>query len=335
MKKTIAFDENKYISLQTQEIKKRLKNFDKVYIEFGGHLLRDYHANRVLIDYKKDTKVKILEKLKKDVGIIYCIYSKHLENGRDYNSNLEFRKLVLNEIDVLRKKFKKIDVVITRYKNEKSGKVFEKEMLNKNIKVYFSKPIKDYPKDVKEILGRNGFIKQPYIKTNQKINIVIGPVANSGKMGVCLLQMFLDSKQNINPGYFKSETFPIYNLPLNHPINLAYEAATADIGDKNLIDPFHKKEYGKVAINYNRDIENFKILKKIIIHIVSKKNKMNEYKSPTDMGINLIKKAIVDEKRIIKACKKEIILRHKTYIKRKEKKEVIEKMKLLLKEIKE
>ncbi|NCP72455.1 DUF1846 family protein [archaeon] len=331
--KKIAFDEDKYIQLQVNEIKKRIKNFDKVYIEFGGHLLRDYHANRVLIDYKKDTKVKILEKIKKDVGIIYCIYSKHLENGRDYNSNLEFRKLVLEEIEKLHKKFEKIDIVITRYKNENSGKVLEKEMKKKNIKVYFSKTIKDYPNDLDEILGQKGFIEQPYIQTNKKINVVIGAVANSGKMGICLAQIFLDSKNKINSGYFKSETFPVFNLPLNHPINLAYEAATADIGDKNIIDPYHKKAYGITAINYNRDIENFKILKKIINKIISKKNKMHEYKSPTDMGINTVKSSIINEEKIKEAARKEIIKRHKKYIEKKEKREVIERMEKILKKI--
>jgi uncharacterized protein (UPF0371 family) len=333
MIKKITFNEDKYIGLQTKEILKRIKYFDKVYIEFGGHLLRDHHAKRVLIDYKKDTKVKILEKIKEDVGIIYCIFSKHLEHGRDYNSNLEFRNLILKEINTLYKKFKKIDVIITRYKGEASGKILEKELIKKNIKVYFSKPIKDYPNNLKEILGKSGFIKQPYINTDKKINVVIGPVASSGKMGVCLSQMFLDSKNKINSGFFKSETFPVHNLPLNHPINLAYEAATADIGDKNLIDPYHKKEYNISAVNYNRDVENFKILKKIITHIVLKENKMHDYKSPTDMGINVIKKAIVDEKRIIEASRTEIINRYKKYIQRKEKKEVIDKMKEILKKI--
>jgi len=333
MEKKISFDEKKYIDLQVKEIKKRIKYFDKVYIEFGGHLLRDHHAKRVLIDYKKDTKVKILEKIKKDVGIIYCVYSKHLENGRDYNSNLEFRELVKDEITKIYTKFKKIDVVITRYKDEESGKVFEKEMKKKKIKVYFSRPIKDYPNDLKEILGKNGFEKQPYIKTNKKINVVIGAVANSGKMGICLSQMFLDSKQKINSGYFKSETFPIYNLSIDHPINLAYEAATADIGDKNMIDPYHKKAYGEIAINYNRDIKNFKILKRIINHIVSKENKMHDYRSPTDMGINKAKNGIVNEKKIIEAANKEIINRHKKYIQKKEKREVIERMEELLKKI--
>lgn len=332
MKKTI-FNENKYIDLQAKEIKRRIKYFDKVYIEFGGHLLRDHHAQRILNDYKKDTKVKILEKLKKDVGIIYCIFSKHLEHGRDYNSNLEFRELVLKEIETLRKKFKKIDVVITRYKNERYAKIFEKKLFEKKIKVYFSRPIKDYPKDLKEILGENGFIKQPYIITDKKINVVIGPVANSGKMGVCLSQIYLDSVKNINSGYLKSETFPVYNLPIDHAINLAYEAATADLGDYNKIDPYHKKEYGKEVINYNRDIENFKILKKIIKKITKKENHMHTYKSPTDMGVNMLKNSIVDEREIIKLSKKEIILRHKKYIEKKEKKETIERMKKILNKI--
>ncbi len=333
MKKKIAFDENKYIDLQVKEIKKRIKHFDKTYLEFGGHLLHDYHANRVLIDYKKNTKIKILEKLKKDVGVIYCIFSKHLENGREYNSNQKFKELVLKEITTLQKKFPQIDVVITRYKNENSGKIFQKELTKKKIKVYFSKPIKNYPNDLNEILGKEGYIKQPYINNNKKINIVIGPVANSGKMGICLAQIYLDSKKNINSGYFKSETFPVFNLPLNHPINLAYEAATADIGDINQIDLYHLKKYGVISINYNRDIENFKILKKIINKIVSKQNYMHNYFSPTDMGINTIKKAIINETRIITAAKKEIINRHKKYIQNKEKKEVNDRMVKILKKI--
>jgi len=326
----IGFDSKKYISLEVNEINKRSNLFDKVYLEIGGHILKDYHASRVLPGYNIDNKMKILERIKDDSEIIYCIYYKYLVSKvKDYNSNKEIHSLVLNELKNLRDKgFKIAGVVITRVEHKNKLKDFKKLLLENDFKVYLATPIKNYPKDIKEILGKSGYKKQPYIKIDRKIGIVTGPFSNAGKMGVCLSQLFLDTKYKINSGYFKLETFPIWNLPLNHPVNLAYEAATADIGDINMIDPYHKKAYGIDAVNYNRDIENFKILKKLISKIVSKHNQMRKYKSPTDMGINLVKQAITNQKVIRQAGIREVQSRYKKYLKRyKEGKENIKTIK--------
>ncbi len=332
----IGFDSQKYINLEVNEINKRANKFDKVYLEIGGHILKDYHASRVLPGYHMNNKMKILEKIKDNSEIIYCIYYKYLiSKVKDYNSNKEIHNLVLGELKLLRQKgFKIAGVVITRVENSKKILDFKKLLVKNDFKVYQTTPIKNYPKDIKEILGKSGYQKQPYIKLEKKIGIVTGPFSNAGKMGVCLAQLFLDTKNKINSGYFKLETFPIWNLPLNHPVNLAYEAATADIEDTNMIDPFHKKAYGIDAVNYNRDIENFKILKKLIFKIVSKDNPMRNYKSPTDMGINLAKSAIINQRIVIDAGIKEVKARYKKYLKRykdgKESIKTIERMNKIL-----
>ncbi|MDD3975990.1 MAG: DUF1846 family protein [Candidatus ainarchaeum sp.] len=311
-----AFDNNKYLELTKKEIKKRAKKFNKIYIEIGGHVIKDYHAKRVLIDYKEDNKIRILENIKKEIEIIYCIYSKHLNPiKKDYNSKKEYPKIILKELEYLKKRFKIAGVMITRCEDEKYALDFKKKLENKNYKVYISRKIKEYPNNIKIILGKNGYLKNEYIKTSKKIIIVTSAVANSGKMSTCLSQIYHDSKQKINSGFLKLETFPIWNLDINHPINIAYEAATADIGDKNQIDPYYLKKHKKKVVNYNRDIENFKILQKIISKITSKKNKMNKYFSPTEMGINEIKKAIINENKIKKASINEIKNRQKKYLK--------------------
>ena len=334
-----GFDSKKYINLEVNEINKRANKFDKVYLEIGGHILKDYHASRVLPGYKKDNKMKILEKIKKESEIIYCIYYKYLISTiKDYNSNKEMHNLFLEEIKLLRKKgFKIAGVVITRVDDSNKIKPFKQLLEKEKFNVYETTPIKNYPSDIKEILGKYGYSKEPYINLERKIGIVTGPFSNAGKMGVCLSQVFLDTKHNINSGYFKLETFPIWNLPLNHPVNLAYEAATADIQDINMIDPYHKKAYGISAVNYNRDIENFKILSRLISKIVSMNNPMRNYKSPTDMGINLAKKAITNNKIVQEAGIKEVKARYKKYLARykqgKESIKTIHRMKEILSKI--
>ena len=318
MEKIKIFDNNKYIENQTKEIKKRLKCFKKVYIEIGGHIISDNHASRVFKDYDKNNKIKIIQKLKKNVEVIYCIYSKHLEkDSADYTKEKQ-QKEVFKEIKYLKNKFKNINVVITRY--NKKNKIIEKfiQKLNKlKFKVYTTKDIKQYPNNLKIILGENGYLKQPYIETTKNIIIVTSHNSNAGKMCVCLSQIYSDLKiKNIEAGYFKFETFPVWNLKLNHPVNLAYESATADLKDCNMIDPYYKKHYNKIAVNYNRDIENFKILKKIISKITSKNNKMRNYKAPTDMGINTIKRAIINDKLVQEKAILEIKRRYKIYLKK-------------------
>jgi len=334
------FNEKKYILEESLAIKKRVSNFDRVYLEFGGHLINDYHASRVLPGYKKHTKLNLLKSFRNDLEIIYCIYSKHLnQKHTEYNSSEDFEDLVSSELRTLEKNgFKINSVVITRFdKSHKDTLDFVKKLRKQKRKVYLTTPIKGYPNNLKIIFGKNGFMKEPYIKTSKKIVIVTGPVANSGKMGVCLSQVFLDSKENIHSGYAKLETFPIWNLPLNDPINLAYEAATADVGDYNMVDPFYKKAYGKIAINYNRDIENFSILLRILNKLPAK-NYMHNYKSPTDMGINKIKDGIIDLDKVHSAAIKEIKRRSQKYLRRYkqgiETKETIERMNNILKKIK-
>ncbi|MEI8364172.1 MAG: DUF1846 domain-containing protein [archaeon] len=332
----IGFDSKKYIELEVNVINERANKFDRVYLEVGGHILKDYHASRVLPGYHKDNKMKILEKIKDNSEVIYCIYYKYLFSAiKDYNSNKEMQNLFLEEIKELRKRgFKIAGVMITRVENQNKIKAFKKLLEKEGFKVYEGTPIKNYPEDLKEILGKDGYNKQPYIKLERKIIIVTGAFSNAGKMGVCLSQVFLDTKHNINSGYFKFETFPIWNLPLKHPVNVAYEAATADIQDINMVDPYHKRAYGISAINYNRDIENYKILSKLISKIVSKNNSMRNYKSPTDMGINIVKKAITNDKVIREAGIKEVKTRYKKYLKRykqgKESIKTIERMKEIL-----
>lgn len=324
----VYFDNKKYIDLTVKEIKKRSKDFDRIYLEIGGHLIKDYHASRILVNYKKDNKIRILNHMKKDIEIIYCIYSKYLDPKKiDYNTSKNYSQLILKELKTLSKRYSIAGVVITRYNNENYANEFIKK-IEKKYKVYLFEKIKKYPNDLRIILGKNGYLKNKYIKVNKKIIILTGAVANSGKMSTGLSQIYHESKLKINSGFVKLESFPVWNLSLNHPINLAYEAATADIGDFNQIDPFYYKKYKKEVINYNRDIENFNILRKIITHIVSKKNKMNKYYSPTEMGINLIKKAIVNENKIKESAIKEIKRRQKKYIKRyKQKKENIKTIK--------
>ncbi len=335
----IGFDTEKYIKAETKAIIDRVKKFDKIYLEFGGHLLKDHHASRVLPGYKKDNKLNILSKLKKDVEIIYCVYSKQIVGDqRDYNTGIEFEDLVIKEVKELKKnKFKIAGVVITRFLNQRDCVIFQKRLEEINIKVYYNYPIKEYPDNLKIILGDEGYSKQPYIETKEKIIIVTSPESNSGKMGVCLSQIYHDNKNKINSGYSKLETFPIWNLPLNHPVNLAYEASTADVGDFNQIDPYHKKAYNKIAVNYNRDIENFKILKKIIDKIVSKNNYMHNFKSPTDMGINMVKKGITNLKVIESASVQEVMKRNVNYIERHrqrlETKKTIKRMQEIIKKI--
>jgi uncharacterized protein (UPF0371 family) len=338
---TKAFDNKKYLNLQVKEIKTRLQNFNKIYLEIGGHLVSDNHAARVLNGYKKNNKLKILDKIKKDIEIYYCIYYKHLTKNAVDHSIKKYKKDVLNEIKFLKKKYNLVGIIITRNgpKNESVEKFITK-ILKQNIKVYKTKNIKDYPENINYIIGKNGFEKQPYLKTTKKIIIITGHVSNSGKMATCLSQIYHDSKNKINSGYFKLETFPIWNLPLNHPVNLAYESATADIGDANKIDPYHKKYYNKEVVNYNRDIENFKILKKIITKIITKNNFMHNYKSPTDMGINCAGFAITNDKKIRECAKNEILRRFKKYNniykinKNRKNLKTIERVKQIIKEIK-
>ncbi len=306
----IGFDNKKYLKLETEEIKKRLKVYEKIYLEFGGHLTYDGHASRVLPGYDPKNKLKII-KLLKDVAFIYCVNAKDINSKKllgDFELNYE--EQTLKDLNDLKKnKLPKPTICITRYRGEKKAKEFGKRLEQLGYRVFFHLEIPNYLTSTTAVL--NGYEKNPYIPEDKKIVIVTGAAGGSGKMATALCQMYKERKMGVKTGYAKIESFPVWNLPINHPVNIAYEAATADLGDKIEIDPYHLKFYKKKAVNYNRDIENFKILKKIANKLFSKE--AFPYKSPTDMGINMIKFAITDYDVCRKAGLEEIKRREKEY----------------------
>ncbi len=308
MIKIQAFDQKKYIKLQSQEIKKRLKNFDKLYLEVGGKLFDDTHASRVLPGFSPDTKIKALEELKNDIEIIYCIKAVDIEKKRyrsDYQItyDTEIIKLINKSRDL---NFTVNSVVITLYNGEQSVDKFRKKLERHNIKTYVHTYTKGYPNDIETIVSDEGYGQNEFIKTDKKIILVNAPGSSSGKLATCLSQLYHEHLHNVNAGYAKYETFPVWDLPLRHPLNLAYEAATMNLKDIILIDPYHLDKYKISAVNYNRDIENFPILQSILHNIMKKK----VYKSPTEMGINTLSKCITDKERVMEAAKAEIVRRY-------------------------
>ncbi|MDH3353052.1 MAG: DUF1846 domain-containing protein [Nanoarchaeota archaeon] len=305
-----GFDSQIYIQSQTAEILKRVRKFDRLYLEFGGKLCYDNHASRVLPGYKTTTKVELLKKLG-PLRIIYCINAKDLQSSKVLGKKeRSYQDQSLKDLHDI-KKFKLSDniVIITRFENEPKAKEFAKKLKSLGKKVYFHKEIKNYSNPSGAI---KGYDNQPYIPIKDNLIIITGPAGGSGKMAVALSQIYHEKKRKRQAAFAKFETFPIWNLPLNHPINLAYEAATADLQDVNMIDPFHKKAYNKRAVNYNRDIKNFSILQAIAKKITKKKFPYG-YKSPTDMGVNMAKMGIIDDKICRNAAIKEIKRRHNYY----------------------
>jgi uncharacterized protein (UPF0371 family) len=310
MVKKICFDNNKYLEEQTKEILARVKRFDnKLYLEFGGKICFDYHAARVLPGYDPNVKMRLLEKLKDHAEIIISVYAKDIEQGRvrgDFGITYDLATLKL--IDDLRAWNLDItSVVLTRFDNEPSAVKFQRKLERLGVKVYRHYRIEGYPLDVEKIVSPEGYGRNEYIQTKKPIVIVTAPGPGSGKLSICLSQLYHDHKRSINSGYAKFETFPIWNLPLRHPVNIAYEAATVDLADFNLVDPHHLKTYGKEMINYNRDVEAFPILKNIIHKITNSKD--SYYNSPTDMGVNRAGFGIIDDECAKAAAKQEIIRR--------------------------
>ncbi len=334
-----AFNNKEYFNAEITELQKRRNKFDVLYIEIGGHLLVDEHAARVLPGYKKDNKLQMIKRFK-ETAFVYCINSKELNKNNTWGtSKKKIEEIALYEIKKLKEKgLDFLCVVLGMYTNKQKKSVkFKKKLEEKGIKVLTTKTISGYPKKLENVFGKNGFASQTFLKTKKKMIVVTGIGADSGKMFFCLSQIYHLEKNGIDAGYAKIETFPVWNLPITHEVNLAYEAATADIKDKVMIDPFYKKTYGKIAINYNRDINAFPVLKKIILKITSKKNFMQSYFSPTDMGINMVKKGIVNDKKIREASAKEIRSRHKKFLEKyqmkKEKKETIVRLERIISEI--
>ncbi|MGL4980306.1 MAG: DUF1846 domain-containing protein [Fusobacteriaceae bacterium] len=305
----IGFDHNKYLEEQSKYILERVNNFDKLYLEFGGKLLFDLHAKRVLPGFDENAKIKLLHKLKEKVEVVICVYSGDIERNKIRGDfGITYDMDVLRLIDDLRGYELEVNsVVITRYNSQPATKVFINKLEQRGIKVYKHRSTQGYPHDIDTIVSDEGYGKNPYIETTKPIVVVTAPGPGSGKLGTCLSQLYHESKRGNTAGYSKFETFPVWNVPLKHPLNIAYESATVDLKDVNMIDPFHLEAYNEVAINYNRDIEAYPLLKKIIEKITGKESM---YKSPTDMGVNRVGFGIIDDEVVRHASEQEIIRRY-------------------------
>ncbi|MDF2546815.1 MAG: hypothetical protein K0R93_1713 [Anaerosolibacter sp.] len=332
----IGFDHKKYLEEQSKYILERVNDYDKLYLEFGGKLLFDLHAKRVLPGFDENAKIKLLHKLKEKVEVIICIYAGDIERNKirgDFGITYDIDTLRL--IDDLRSYELDVNsVVITRYDGQPATTVFINKLERRGIKVYTHRATKGYPTDVDTIVSDEGYGKNPYIETTKPIVVVTAPGPGSGKLATCLSQLYHEYKQGRVAGYSKFETFPVWNVPLKHPLNIAYEAATVDLKDVNMIDSFHFDAYDKIAVNYNRDIETFPVLRRIIEKITGEEA---VYKSPTDMGVNRVGYGITDDEVIKEASKQEIIRRYfKTgceYKKGHVDKETFERSKLIMEEL--
>ena len=303
-----GFDSETYLKVQSEKIEERINMFDKLYLEFGGKIFDDYHAARVLPGFKPDAKIKLLEKLKDISEVVFCINANDIEKSKiraDYGISYEMELIRL--IDNLQNLGISINsVVITLYKDQTGVERLKNLLETRNVKTYIHRPTKGYPNDVELIVSEEGYGQNPYIETTKKLVVVTAPGANSGKLGTCLSQLYHEHKKGVKAGYAKFETFPVWNLSLMHPVNIAYEAATVDLEDINMIDSFHLEAYGENAVSYNRDFSTFPILKNILKKITGK----DVYKSPTDMGVNMIKQCIIDDEVVRDAAKAEIIRRY-------------------------
>ena len=304
-----AFDNNKYLKIQRESILKRISKFgDKLYLEFGGKLFDDYHASRVLPGFKADSKLQMLLGIKEKVEMVVVVNANDIISNKVRNDTLITYQ---EEVERLIDTYKEVglyvsSVVISFYEDNASIKTFINKLKRNDIKVYRHYKINGYPQDIPLIVSKDGLGKNEYIKTSKPLVVVTAPGPGSGKMATCLSQLYHDHQNGINAGYAKYETFPVWILSLNHPVNLAYEAATIDLNDINMIDPFHLEKYGVPAVNYNRDVEVFPLLKNIFEQIYGE----SPYYSPTDMGVNMVGFAISDDEAVAKACYNEIIRRY-------------------------
>ena len=304
----IGFDNDKYIKQQSEKIIKRSSRFNKLYLEFGGKLFDDYHASRVIPGFAPDSKIKMLLHMKDKVEMMLVINAEHIcKNKVRGDLGITYIQDLFRLIDAFREAGLYVgSVIITRYNKQSEAQKLKRKLERYNIKVAYHYAIPNYPSDVNLILSKDGFGKNDYIETSRELVVVTAPGPGSGKMATCLSQMYHDNMHGIQAGYAKYETFPVWNLALNHPINLAYEAATIDLDDVNMIDPFHLENYGVVATNYNRDVEVFPVLNDLLIKVMGKQI----YKSPTDMGVNMIGQCITDDEVCQEASKQEIVRRY-------------------------
>ena len=305
----VGFDSEKYIRLQSEHIRERINQFGgKLYLEFGGKLFDDYHAARVLPGFAPDNKIKMLLALRDQAEIVIAINAGDIEkNKRRGDLGITYDKDVARLIDVFRGFGLYVgSIALTQYAGQPAADVFEKRMQALGLKVYRQYRIPNYPADVRLVVSDEGYGRNDYIETTRSLVVVTAPGPGSGKMATCLSQLYHEHKRGVKAGYAKFETFPIWNLPLKHPVNLAYEAATADLNDVNMIDPFHLEAYGVTTVNYNRDIEIFPVVNAMFELIAGK----SPYKSPTDMGVNMAGNCIVDDEACREASRNEIIRRY-------------------------
>ncbi len=305
----LGFDNEKYLQLQSQHIRDRIAKFGgKLYLEFGGKLFDDYHASRVLPGFKPDSKLQMLLQLKQQAEIVIVINADDIEKNKVRGDlGITYDLDTLRLIDI----FSNIglyvgSVVLTRYADQLAAQKFQKILEDNGIKVYHHYSIERYPQDIDLIVSDDGYGRNDFIETERELVVVTAPGPGSGKMAVCLSQLYHENKRGVRAGYAKFETFPIWNIPLKHPVNVAYEAATADLNDVNMIDPFHLEAYGETTVNYNRDIEIFPVLNTIFEQILGE----SPYKSPTDMGVNMVGNCIFDDEAVERAANQEIIRRY-------------------------
>jgi len=307
--KNNGFDSQKYISLQSEHIRERIAQFGgKLYLEFGGKLFDDYHASRVLPGFEPDNKIRMLMQLKDQAEIVIAINANDIEkNKRRGDLGITYDTDVIRLVDIFREFGLYVGgIALTQYSGQPSAGMFEKRMTTLGLRVYRHYLIPNYPSDIQTIVSDEGYGRNDYMETSRPLVVVTAPGPGSGKMAVCLSQLYHDHKRGVKAGYAKFETFPIWNLPLKHPVNLAYEAATADLNDVNMIDPYHIEAYGKSAVNYNRDIEIFPVLQAIFERIYGQ----CPYKSPTDMGVNMVGNSITDDDICCEASRQEVVRRY-------------------------
>ena len=305
----IGFDNDKYLEMQSAHIQQRIAQFGgKLYLEFGGKLFDDYHASRVLPGFAPDSKIRMLGQLRDSAEIVIAICASDIEKNKVRGDlGITYDVDVLRLIDAFRSQGLYVgSVVVTQYAGQPAADAFQRRLETLGVKVYRHYPIAGYPNNIPLIVSDEGYGKNDYVETTRPLVVVTAPGPGSGKMAVCLSQLYHEYKRGVKAGYAKFETFPIWNLPLNHPVNLAYEAATADLNDVNMIDPFHLQAYGETTVNYNRDVEVFPVLSAMFEKIMGE----CPYKSPTDMGVNMAGNCIVDDEAVRDAARQEIIRRY-------------------------
>ena len=305
----IGFDNDKYLKMQSEHIRERINQFgNKLYMEFGGKLFDDYHASRVLPGFAPDSKLRMLMQLSDQAEIVIVISAGDIEKNKVRGDlGITYATDVLRLIDVFKDRGLYVgSVAITQYSGQRAADAFKQRLNDLGIKVYTLYNIEGYPSNIPLIVSDEGYGKNEYIETTRPLVVITAPGPGSGKMAACLSQLYHEHKRGIPAGYAKFETFPIWNIPLKHPVNLAYEAATADLNDVNMIDPFHLEAYGKTTVNYNRDVEIFPVLNEIFTQIYGE----SPYKSPTDMGVNMAGNCIIDDEACQEASRQEIIRRY-------------------------